>query len=74
MTSTYQYQMTPTPGRSLRRSRRHRMIGGVCGGIADYFGLRPTTVRVLALISCILPGPQFVAYLLLWLLIPKAPR
>jgi len=55
------------------RSREHKIIAGVCGGIAERFGMRPTTVRLLFLLSCILPGPQFVIYLLLWILLPKAP-
>jgi phage shock protein PspC (stress-responsive transcriptional regulator) len=46
------------------------MLGGVCGGIADYFGTTAKTVRVLAVLSCLLPGPQFVAYLIAWVLIP----
>jgi phage shock protein PspC (stress-responsive transcriptional regulator) len=46
------------------------MIAGVCGGIADYFGISATTVRWLAVLSCLLPGPQFIAYLVAWALIP----
>ena len=47
------------------------MIAGVCAGLADRFGLTPTQVRVAAVISCLLPGPQFVAYLILWVLMPN---
>lgn len=47
------------------------MIAGVCAGIADRFGWSRTTVRVLAVVSCLLPGPQFVAYLVLWALVPN---
>jgi phage shock protein C len=54
----------------LARRRSGRMIAGVCGGIADYFGTSAKTVRVLAVLSCLLPGPQFVAYLIAWVLIP----
>lgn len=50
------------------------MIAGVCGGIAERYGMRPTTVRLLFLLSCILPGPQFVIYLIMWVLVPKEPR
>ncbi len=56
----------------MHRSRRHRMIAGVCGGIAERYNMSPTTVRLIAVISCILPGPQFLIYILLWILIPKA--
>jgi phage shock protein PspC (stress-responsive transcriptional regulator) len=54
----------------LRRPKTGRVIAGVCAAIADRFGIGRTTVRVLAVISCILPGPQFVLYLILWIAIP----
>jgi phage shock protein C len=50
------------------------MIAGVCGGIAENYKMSPTTVRLVAVLSCILPGPQFLIYILLWLLIPNAPE
>ncbi|WP_042365567.1 PspC domain-containing protein [Streptacidiphilus neutrinimicus] len=55
---------------TLARPRSGRMIGGVCAGIARRFGLSPLTVRVLFLLSCLLPGPQVLIYLALWLLLP----
>ncbi len=57
----------------MYRSRRHRMIAGVCGGIAERYGWSPTVVRLLFLLSCILPGPQFVIYLIMWVFVPQAP-
>ncbi|GIH29775.1 PspC family transcriptional regulator [Acrocarpospora phusangensis] len=57
----------------MYRSRHHKMIAGVCGGIAERFGMAPTTVRLLFLLSCILPGPQFILYLIMWVFVPKAP-
>jgi phage shock protein PspC (stress-responsive transcriptional regulator) len=36
--------------------------------------MSPTVVRLLALLSCILPGPQFVIYILMWILVPNAPE
>jgi phage shock protein PspC (stress-responsive transcriptional regulator) len=60
---------SPSPYR-LRRDTRNKVIGGVCAGIARRYGLSPTALRVAFVVSCVLPGPQFVAYLLLWLLIP----
>ncbi len=47
------------------------MIGGVCAAIADRFGIGRGTVRLIALLSCLLPGPQFVIYLILWVTIPS---
>lgn len=48
----------------------NRMIAGVCSGLAVRFGLKPSTVRLLFVLSCLLPGPQFVAYIALWILMP----
>lgn len=50
---------------------RNRVIAGVCSGLARRFGMRPTTVRVLFVVSCVLPGPQFLAYLTLWVIMPS---
>ncbi|KAB2365978.1 PspC domain-containing protein [Actinomadura montaniterrae] len=54
----------------LYRPRHGRVIGGVCAGLAQRFGMAPWTVRLLALLSCLLPGPQFVVYLVLWVMLP----
>lgn len=55
----------------LVRPRQGRRIAGVCAGIADRFGMSRKTVRVLFAVSTILPGPQFVVYIALWVLIPS---
>jgi len=59
------------PAPRLRRDTRNKMIGGVCAGIARRYGLSTTGLRLAFVLSCVLPGPQFVAYLLLWVLIPS---
>ncbi|WP_228807000.1 PspC domain-containing protein, partial [Nocardia cyriacigeorgica] len=46
-------------------------IAGVCGGIAEYFGWNAGIVRLAFVLSCLLPGPQFLLYLVLWIIIPK---
>ncbi|WP_433757223.1 PspC domain-containing protein [Nocardia sp. CA-135398] len=61
----------PAPTRRLTRSGNDKWIAGVCGGIAEYFGWNANVVRLLFVLSCLLPGPQFVVYLVLWLIIPK---
>lgn len=61
----------------LSRPRDDRWIAGVCAGLARRFGMSPLLVRVLFLLSCLLPGPQFVVYLVLWVMMPNddsAPR
>ncbi|HVW42651.1 MAG TPA: PspC domain-containing protein [Amycolatopsis sp.] len=56
---------------TLTRSTDNRVIAGVCAGLAEYLGWQPNTVRLLFVVSCLLPGPQFLIYLLLWMVIPK---
>ncbi len=58
----------------LVRPRRGRIIAGVCAGIARRYGVSPTRVRLLFVASMLLPGPQIVAYLAGWILMPRAPR
>lgn len=55
----------------LVRPRHGRMVAGVAAGIANRFHTSPTLVRVLILLSLLLPGPQILAYLALWVLMPK---
>ncbi|KUL32341.1 hypothetical protein ADL15_20180 [Actinoplanes awajinensis subsp. mycoplanecinus] len=62
---------TPFKTRSLTRPRNDRWIAGVCAGLARRSGLSSGTVRLLFLLSCLLPGPQFIAYLILWALMPN---
>jgi phage shock protein C len=57
----------------LYRSRKNRYIAGVCGGIAEYFGVDPTLVRLLTLLSILIPGPQFILYIIAWIVIPEEP-
>ena len=56
---------------TLVRPRRGRVIAGVCAGLARRFNLSPTLVRVLFVLSLLLPGTQVVIYLLLWILMPN---
>jgi phage shock protein C len=56
----------------LRRSRRHRLVAGVVGGLADHFGLDPTGLRIVYVVGSILSAafPGLLVYLVLWLLLP----
>jgi len=60
---------------SLLRSRRHKMIAGVCGGIAEWLGWDPTVVRVLYVVASVMSVafPGILCYLLLWIIMPKEP-
>jgi phage shock protein PspC (stress-responsive transcriptional regulator) len=62
--------MTSPANRRLTRDTRHKVIAGVCSGLARRFGLSRTGLRVAFVVSCVLPGPQFIAYLVLWVLMP----
>ena len=57
--------------KKLVRPRRGRIIAGVCAGIADRFGLSRFGVRLVFVLSIVLPGPQILVYVLLWILIPS---
>ncbi|WP_328330504.1 MULTISPECIES: PspC domain-containing protein [unclassified Streptomyces] len=60
---------------ALARPREGRVLGGVCAALARRFGTSATTMRVIFVVSCLLPGPQFLLYLALWILLPgeKSP-
>ena len=56
----------------FRRSRRHRIVAGVCGGLADWLGWRPLLVRVLFVVVGALPFLSgILVYVLLWVLVPE---
>jgi phage shock protein PspC (stress-responsive transcriptional regulator) len=57
--------------RKLVRPRKGRWIAGVCAALADRFGVSRLLVRVLFVVSTIIPGPQFLIYIVLWVLIPS---
>jgi phage shock protein C len=61
---------------ALRRSRSNRILGGVCGGLAEWLGWDPTVVRILYVIVSILSVafPGILVYLVLWLIMPTSPR
>lgn len=60
--------------RPLRRSRTNRQIAGVVGGLAEYFGMDATLLRVVYVVGSIISAafPGVLVYLLLWVVIPEA--
>jgi phage shock protein C len=59
-------------GRGLVRPLRGRVLGGVCAGLAQHFGMPPWKARVLfVLILMVIPGSQILVYPILWLLMPS---
>ncbi len=66
--------MNQPSSRQLYRSNQNRMLAGVAGGLAEYFNLDPTVVRVLVFLALLSAGPfGLVGYALLAVLIPSAP-
>ena len=59
----------------LYRSRRNRIIAGVCGGLAEWLGWSPTWVRLLYILVSVLSiaFPGIVVYIILWVVMPKSP-
>ena len=60
----------------LYRSRRSRILAGVCGGIAEWLGWSPTMVRILYVVGSILSVafPGAIVYIILWVVMPNDPR
>ncbi len=64
--------MTQSERKILRRSRSNRIFAGVCGGLANFFGIRAFWFR-LAFLIALIPGgiPGFLLYVILWIIIPN---
>lgn len=61
-----------TEPRKLYRSRKQRMIAGICGGIGEYANLDPTLVRLLFVVLAVFSFSAFViVYILMWIIIPE---
>ena len=54
----------------LYRSSLDKQLGGVCGGVAEYYELDPSIVRIGAILLLLVAGTGFLAYLVAWLVIP----
>jgi phage shock protein C len=62
------------PSRPLKRSKKHRVIAGICGGLAEWLGWDPTVVRVLYVLVSIFSAafPGLIVYIILWAVMPEA--
>jgi phage shock protein PspC (stress-responsive transcriptional regulator) len=63
--------MSAQPTARLVRPRSGRVIAGVAAGLADRFGISRNVMRLLFVLSLILPGPQVLIYLILWIVVPE---
>lgn len=60
--------------KGLYRSRKNRLLGGVCGGVAEYFNVDPVLVRIIAIVIGLITGPVIlVAYVVAWIIVPERP-
>jgi phage shock protein C len=72
-------QLRPTKGgamdstRKLYRSKTDRKLAGVCGGLAQYFNLDATLIRVLFVLLAVLGGSGLVLYVAMWIIVPREP-
>jgi phage shock protein C len=58
--------------KKLYRSKTNRMLAGVCGGLAEYFNMDPTVVRLLAVVFTIVTGVGILVYIVMWIVVPEA--
>ena len=59
--------------KKLYRSVTDKMLGGVCGGLAEYFDIDPVIVRLIFVLAVIFGGSGILAYIILWIIIPQKP-
>jgi phage shock protein PspC (stress-responsive transcriptional regulator) len=57
--------------RRLTRPRDDRWIAGVCSGLGRRFGISSGIMRLIFVLSCLLPGPQVLIYIILWVMMPQ---
>ncbi len=57
--------------RRLTRSSSDKILGGVCGGIAEYLDLDPTLIRLIFIILALVGGHGILVYLILWIIMPR---
>jgi phage shock protein C len=60
--------------KKLTRSEKERILGGVCGGLAEYFGLDPTLVRLVFVLLALAGGAGILLYIILWIIMPRRPQ
>jgi len=63
----------PAPAKRLTRSSTDKKIGGVCAGLAAYFDIDATIVRIVWLIAVLFGGTGLLLYIILWIVLPLAP-
>ncbi len=57
--------------KKLTRSTSNRKLAGVCGGLAEYFGLDASIIRIIWILAVVCGGVGILAYLIMWLVMPQ---
>ena len=57
----------------LYRSRDERMLAGVSGGLAQFFSIDPTIIRLIFVVLAIMGGPGLLIYIIMWIVVPEEP-
>ncbi|MBS3811240.1 MAG: PspC domain-containing protein [Halanaerobiales bacterium] len=60
--------------KKLYRSKKDQIIGGVCGGIAEYFAVDPTLVRLAFVLLAFVEGAGIIGYIIAWIIIPERTK
>lgn len=60
--------------RRIYLSETNKKIGGVCGGLGEYFGIDPTIIRILWVLTVFLDGIGLLAYFIAWIVMPRRNR
>ncbi len=63
--------MAKSKTKKLYRSKKNRVIAGVCGGVAEYFDVDPTIVRLAWIVFSLLWGAGILAYIIAWIIVPE---
>jgi len=61
------------PGKRIYRSQSDKVIGGVCGGFAEYVNIDALIIRIIWAVACFVGGVGFLAYIACWIIIPENP-
>jgi phage shock protein C len=66
--------MPKTKIKRLYRSAKEKILGGVCGGVGEYFNIDPVIIRLLWVLACFVWGFGIILYIIAWIIIPRNPN
>jgi len=72
--SEIEKQIDGSSAKQLYRSGKNKVLGGVCGGLAEYFNIDPVIVRLIWILTCLVYGAGILLYIIAWIVIPRNPK